>query len=133
MSTKKIARTMLPILVGALFASIATTPVRAQSAPTTQQLMRMIEAQQKQLDNLKSALNRAQTQAQAAATKADSAAKSAASIPGLPKNVTIGGGIEGEMSSTESFADADTSDITLAKVETFIDAQPFEFLSTHVQ
>ena len=133
MDTKKNARKMLPILVGALFTSLATAPVLAQSAPTTQQLMRMIEAQQKQLDNLKSALNRAQTQAQAAATKADSAAKSAASIPGLPKNVTIGGGIEVEMTSTESFAHADTSDITLAKVETFIDAQPFEFLSTHVQ
>ena len=91
MDPKRNARKILPALVGALFASLGTTPVLAQSAPTTQQLMRMIEAQQKQLDNLKSALNRAQTQAQAAATKADSAAKSAASIPGLPKNVTIGG------------------------------------------
>ena len=133
MPTNKTVKSTLPILVGAFLASVATAPALAQSAPTTQQLMRMIEAQQKQLDNLKSALNRAQTQAQAAETKADSAAKSAASIPGLPNNLSIGGELEVEMTSSESFAGTDTEDITLAKITTYFDAQPAEYLSTHVQ
>ena len=122
MPTNKTVKSTLPILVGALLASVATAPALAQSAPTTQQLMRMIEAQQKQLDNLKSALNRAQTQAQAAETKADSAAKSAASIPGLPNNLSIGGELEVEMTSSEAFDGTDTEDITLAKITTYFDA-----------
>ena len=37
------------------------------------------------------------------------------------------------MTSAKNFNKADTSDITLAKVEFFIDTQPHEYLSTHIQ
>jgi hypothetical protein len=40
---------------------------------------------------------------------------------------------EVEMTDSEAFSGTDTSDITLAKVEFFVDAQPHEYLTTHVQ
>jgi hypothetical protein len=108
----------------------------AQPTPTPQQLMEMIQAQQSQLDALKTALQKAETKAMAASVKAEQAKEASSkgsSIPGLPRGLTIGGVAELEITDAESFAEASSSDITLATVELFVDAQLHDYLGTHVQ
>ena len=112
---------LVPLLPGA---------ASAQGAPTPAQLMRMIEAQQKQLDALKGELGKAQAEAQAATAQA---AKAEAASPGFLKTVEIGGTIEVEATNSSDFADADSSDLTLAKVEAYLDTRPTDYLSTHIQ
>lgn len=99
-----------------------TTPTLAQATPTPKQLMEMIQAQQKQLDGLKAALLKSQRQAEAAASKSS-----------LLDKVQVGGVVEVEATSTSGFDGTDSSDIALATVEVFVDAQLHDYLSTHVQ
>ncbi|MAH83941.1 MAG: hypothetical protein CBB68_06200 [Rhodospirillaceae bacterium TMED8] len=108
----------------------AALPAVAQSDPTPQQLMKMIEAQQRQLDAMKTALKKAQDVADTAVNKADAAAKT---VPGLPNGFEFGGALEIETTQSETYAGVDSSDVTLAKVEAYFDAQPNEYLSTHFQ
>ena len=118
----------------ALVALLISGPATAQSEPTPAQLLEMIEQQQRQLDALKTALELSQAQAKAAEAAAMQAAKTAESktLPAL-EHITIGGVVEVEATSTEAFAGNDTSDITLAKVELFVDTQFHELIGTHVQ
>lgn len=102
----------------------------AAGAPTPAQMMQMIESQQRQLDALKAQLEQAQAVAQAASAKAESAGKG---TPGFLKSIDVGGVVEVEATSAEDYAGVDSSDITLSTVELYIDAQPFDFVSTHVQ
>lgn len=128
----RIATICLGISMALAFAiSLPGTAAAQSSAPTPAHLLVLIEAQQKQLDELKAALLNAQKKADEAATKADKAEKS--SSQGLAKSIDIGGAIEIEATSAGDFNNADTSDITLAKVELFVDVTPSDYLSTHVQ
>lgn len=113
-----------------LFHALIPQQALAAGAPTPAQLMQMIEQQQRQLDSLKASLEKAQAEAQAAAAKAESASKS---TPDFLKSIDVGGALEVEATNTEGFDDKDSSDITLSKVELYLDAQPFDFVSTHVQ
>ena len=58
---------------GILFVLISLLffPLSARANPDTQQLLKMIQAQQKQLDAMKVALKKAQVSAQSAVSKAD--------------------------------------------------------------
>ena len=56
---------------------------------------------------------------------ADKAEKSSAK--GIAKSVDIGGAIEVEATNSKDFANTDTSDITLAKVELFVDVTPTDY------
>ena len=77
-------------------------------------------------------LTKTQTQSDKAIAAAE-AAKSKAPDEGFLSKIQIGGVLEVEASSTSSFAGADSTDLTLAKVEFFLDAQPTNWVSTHVQ
>ena len=54
-------------------------------------------------------------------------------IPSLPKGLSIGGGFEIEATGSDTYAGVNSSDLALAKAELFIDAQPHDYLGTHVQ
>ena len=115
------------VCTGALMLGFST-PANAQE-PKLEDLVKLIEAQQKQIDALR-------TQLETTASKAEqtaSAVEETAAKPSFLDSISIGGVSEVEMTSTEAFSGADTSDITLATVEAFIDAQPHEYLGTHVQ
>lgn len=115
----------------------ALTPAAAAETMSSEQLLKMIQAQQQQLDALKAQLKqkaaaeKAEAEAVAAA-KAEEEAKSS-TVKNFIDSIKIGGVIEVEAASTETFAGADASDITLSTVEVFVDAQPHEYVSTHVQ
>jgi len=74
---------------------------------------------------------KSQQQAEAAAAEAKAAAK--ASKSSVLEKVQVGGVVEVEATSTSGFDNSDSSDITLATVEVFVDAQLHDYLSTHVQ
>jgi hypothetical protein len=111
--------------------ALPSLAIAQTGTPTPAQLLGLIKAQQKQLNELKAVLETAQKKAEEAAIKADKAEKS--SSKGIAKSIDVGGVIEVEASSAESFANVDSSDITLAKVELFVDVAPTDYLNTHVQ
>jgi len=114
-------------------------PLQARAADdslTAKQLLVMIQAQQKQLDALKAALEKAVSEAAEAKAVAQTASQGVASQGGgkvtLPKSFSLGGVIEVEGTHGSTFAGVDSSDLTLAKVELEFDAQPTDFASAHV-
>ena len=131
MNALKTAVCCLPF--GAIAIALSSVAM-AQSAPSPETLFEMIQQQQEQLNALKSALELSQAQAKAAEIKASVAAEKAESSPlAAFEHVTIVGVVEVEATHTESFAGSDTSDITLATVELFVDTQFHELIGTHVQ
>jgi hypothetical protein len=121
-----------PLVAGLMAISIPATAVAQTATPSPAQLLKLIQQQQKQLDEMKAALLRAQKSAETASAKADEA-KAAAPKGSLPDYLNIGGTIEVEGTESEAFNQSDTSDITLAKVELFFDANPNDWLAGHVQ
>ncbi|MBP5857930.1 LbtU family siderophore porin [Marivibrio halodurans] len=107
---------------------------------STEELLHRIEAQQRQIDELHAALTETKAAAETAAAEtaaAKTAAAQAAQEPAPPPSfldtVQIGGLAEVELTDTEDFTGQGGNDITLSKVELFVDAQPHKYLSTHVQ
>ena len=121
---------------GVLFAGtllLGVSSVAADDAPPTpQQLLKLIQQQQRQIEQLQEALQKAETNSQKAIAAAEGVKSPEPSKNFLDK-FQLGGVIEVEASHTDSFAGADSSDIALAKVEVFLDAQPTDWVSTHVQ
>ena len=109
---------------------LAFQTAAANQSPSSERLMMLIQAQQEQLDALKAELKNA-TEAAAANTKED--ASSTAKMRRFLDSIKIGGVIEVEATNTETYAGADSSDISLAKVELFLDTQPHALLATHMQ
>ncbi len=101
--------------------------VAAQSGgPSTEQLLKLIQQQQRQLDQMKAALQRAQSSAEQAAAKADAAPKTT-----LSSYITIGGLVEIEATEAEAFDKTNSSDVTVSKVELSVDAKPNDWLLAH--
>jgi len=109
--------------------ALAVAPEAQADEPKLADLIKLIEKQQQQINTLRARLETTEGKAEQAA----SAAAEAKSKPSFLDTVSIGGVAEVEMTDSEAFSGADTSDITLAKVEFFVDTQPHEYLSTHVQ
>lgn len=133
MKMKSIAHRVKASLV-ALAVSAALLPYSAAAqngGPSAEQLLSLIQAQQKQLNEMKTALKRAQAQAETAATTAQDA-KQASPKSLVPDYLSIGGLVEVEGTSTEAFDRSNSSDITLATVEAFIDARPSEYVMGHI-
>lgn len=101
----------------------------AADEPKLSDLIRLIEKQQQQINTMKAQLEATQGKAEQAATAAEAAAKTTSFLD----KVKIGGVAEVEMTNTKAFNKTDTSDITLSKVEFYVDTTPHEYLSTHVQ
>ena len=118
----------------ALLAISATQSVEAADHAKLAELRaenRVLAAQLERLENELKDIKQVVTQnANMVATKAEEPAKSS---PELPLGIEFGGAIELEATSTETFAGADSSDLALAKVEAYIDTQPHQYISTHVQ
>ena len=112
-------------LVALLFSSVIV-----EAAPNSQQLLKMIEAQQKQLDALKASLLKAEKQAKTAASKADAASST---LSALPNGLSIGGALEIEATQSDTYAGVNSNDLALAKAELFVDAQPHDLVGTHIQ
>ena len=81
---------------------------------------------------MKAALQKAQAKAEKAAATAQDAKETAPKKSLLPDYLSIGGTIEIEATDTETFAKSNTSDITLATAEAFIDARPSEYVMGHL-
>jgi hypothetical protein len=118
---------------------LIAAPLEAKAASDSlspEQLLAMIQAQQKQLDALKAALDKAVTEAAEAKAVAQTASQGVASQSGgkvtLPKSFSLGGVIEVEGTNASTFAGVDSSDLTLAKVELELDAVPTDLVSAHV-
>ena len=150
MAPKNITKLWKPALAAILSAAgVAGTAFAADQSPSSAQLLQLIQQQQRQINELKAALTKTKgTAEKAAATAADAQANAqasaqanaqanakgaAAGAQGLLSMVKVGGTMEVETTSTKTFAGATSSDITLAKVEVYFDAQPHEYLATHVQ
>jgi hypothetical protein len=119
----------------AIIAAAGQPALAADGAPSNAQLLQLIQQQQKAIEELKTALSKAQKTSEQAAMKAEEAAtvKEEERKAAWWKRVTVGGLIEVEASQTGTFAKKDSSDIALAKVELFVDANPFKYVNTHVQ
>jgi hypothetical protein len=115
------------ICVGALMFGLIG-PAKANE-PKLSDLMTLIKKQQQQINALSKQLKATEGKVEQAA----SAVEEVTGKPSFLDTVKVGGAAEVEMTNTESFADADTSDLTLAKVEFYIDTQPHDYLTTHVQ
>jgi len=112
----------------ALTTVISTSPASADE-PKLGDLMRLIEKQQQQINTLRSELEKTQGKADQAAAVAEEVKKS----PGFLDSIKVGGVAEVEATDSKDFTGASSSDITLSKVELYVDTQPHEYLSTHVQ
>jgi hypothetical protein len=110
-----------------------SAPALAQTeSPTADQLLRLIQQQQKQLDELRAMLQKAQAAAEQASAKAEEA-KASPAKPKIADYISIGGKLEALATETENFSKANTSDITLNKVEAYIDVEPADWVMGHVQ
>jgi len=109
--------------------ALAVAPEAQADAPKLADLVKLIEKQQQQINTLRARLETTEGKAEQAA----SAAAEAGSKPSFLDTVSVGGVAEVEMTDTKAFSGATSSDIALAKVEFFVDTQPHEYLSTHVQ
>lgn len=118
------------LATGILFPGSAA--LAAGQSPSAEQLLQLTQTQQRQIDQLKAMLDKTKGTAEQAASNA-AAAKAAAKAPSMLDSVKIGGVMEVEATDSKTFAGVDSSDITLAKVEVYLDAQPHEYLATHVQ
>jgi hypothetical protein len=112
--------------------AVAPGVALAQGSVTTEQLMSLIQEQQRQINELKAQLGKVKGTAEAASAQAATASEKAAKTDFM-RAVQIGGVIEMEATNSEAFSGTDSSDITIAKVEVYADAKPFEYVSTHVQ
>ena len=110
-------------------------PAMAENgSPSNAQLLQLIQQQQKAIEGLKAALSNAQKTSEQTAMKAEAAlVQKGESEEVWWKRVNIGGAIEVEATSTSNFANTDASDLALAKVELFFDANPAKYVETHVQ
>ena len=115
------------VCVGALMFGLVV-PANADE-PKLSDLMTLIEKQQQQINALSKQLKATEGKAEQAA----SAVEEVAGKSSFLDTVKVGGVAEVEITNTESFADADTSDLTLATVEFYIDTKPHDYLTTHVQ
>lgn len=115
------------VCVGALMLGLVSPAIADE--PKLSDLMTMIEKQQQQINALRKQLQATEGKAEHAA----SAVQEAAAKSSFLDSIKVGGVAEVEITSTKSFANADTSDITLSTVEFYIDTQPHEYLTTHVQ
>lgn len=115
------------VCVGALMFGLVGPAIASE--PKLSDLMTLIEKQQKQINTLRRQVEATEGKAEQVA----SAVEKVTSKPSFLDTVNVGGVAEVEITSTKSFANADSSDIALATVEFYIDTQPHEYLSTHVQ
>ena len=102
----------------------------ATADPTPQQLMEMIQQQQRAIEKLQKKLE----ETQAAQAAAGDKSKSDGGSDFISENkLKIGGELEFEVTNTESFtADTNTSDASLAKATVYFEAQPHEMLQTYI-
>lgn len=115
------------VCVGALMFGVVGPAIADE--PKLSDLMALIEKQQQQINTLRRQVETTEGKAEQAA----SAVEKVTSKPSFLDTIKVGGVAEVEITSTKSFANADSSDIALATVEFYIDTQPHEYLSTHVQ
>ena len=115
------------VCVGALMFGLIV-PANADE-PKLSDLMTLIEKQQKQINALSKQLKATEGKVEQAA----SAVEEVTGKSSFLDTVKVGGAVEVEMTNTKSFADVDTSDLTLATVEFYIDTKPHDYLTTHVQ
>ena len=123
----KHSKLMIGAALGVLLLGI-NGPAHAQD-PKLSDLVKLIEKQQQQINALRARLE----QTEGKAEQAEAAATEASSKSSFLDKVSIGGVAEVEVTNSEDFTGADNSDIALATVEFFVDTQPHEYLSTHVQ
>ena len=102
----------------------------ATADPTPQQLMELIQQQQRAIEKLQKKLE----ETQAAQAAAGSGSKSDGGSDFISENnLKIGGTVEIEATNNESFtADTTTSDLALAKATLYFEAQPHEMLQTYI-
>ena len=102
----------------------------ATADPTPQQLMELIQQQQRAIEKLQKKLE----ETQAAQAAAGSGSKSDGGSDFISENkLKIGGTVEIEATNNESFtADTTSSDLALAKATLYFEAQPHEMLQTYV-
>ena len=98
--------------------------------PTPQQLMELIQQQQRAIEKLQKQLE----ETQAAQVAAGNESKSDGGSDFISENkLKIGGTVEIEATNNESFtADTTSSDLALAKATLYFEAQPHEMLQTYV-
>lgn len=120
--------------MGLAVAGVVAAPNVAQAEPSIDELRRMIEVQQQQINQMRAAMEETRRGVKSAEMKADEAKMQAAvAKPKFLDHLTIGGVAEVEMTETETFARASNSDIALATVEVFFDAELNKYLNTHIQ
>ena len=102
----------------------------ATADPTPQQLMELIQQQQRAIEKLQKKLE----ETQAAQAAAGEKSKSDGGSDFISENkLKIGGTVEIEATNNESFtADTTSSDLALAKATLYFEAQPHEMLQTYV-
>ena len=102
----------------------------ATADPTPQQLMELIQQQQRAIEKLQKKLE----ETQAAQAAAGSGSKSDGGSDFISENkLKIGGELEIEATNNESFtADTTSSDLALAKATLYFEAQPHEMLQTYI-
>lgn len=136
-------KSLKPIALAACISLAAGLPVQAfaDDLPSREEMWRVIQAQQKEIQALKEMVGQASQKVEAAAQqvaeaaeKADAAAEKAGKsmLGGLPEGVTISGAVEIEASQGNDYTDLNTSDITLATVELGIDAAVNEWTAARV-
>ena len=102
----------------------------ATADPTPQQLMELIQQQQRAIEKLQKQLE----ETQAAQVAAGNESESDGGSDFISENkLKIGGTVEIEATNNESFtADTTSSDLALAKATLYFEAQPHEMLQTYI-
>jgi hypothetical protein len=128
----QVSRWIAATAVAAAVLAVAGEDARAQGGGlSNQQLLQLIQDQQRQIEELKAMVKTSQRAK--AAPPAGGAPEENSALAKVLESIDVGGIVEVEATNTGDFAGADTSDIALAKVEVFLDTMPTDYLMTHVQ
>ncbi len=115
-------------LMGVTSALTLTSVSAIAAEPTREELLAMLYKQQSQLNELHKMLKQTQAQVEKTEQKVEEEKAS----PAFLDTVQIGGVLEFEATSTEDFAGADSSDLSLAKAELSFSAKPHEYVTTNI-
>lgn len=128
MSVKSFLSRLSILSMVSTIALSASSAMAADQLPSREELLAMLQTQQRQLNQLQAMMKQTKAQAQSAEMKADKAKAS----PAFLDTVQISGALEFEATQSGTFADVDSSDMSLAKAELAFSAKPHEYVTTNV-
>ncbi len=109
--------------VASVIALTGTSALAAENFPSRDELLKMLQTQQRQLNELQDMLKQTKSKVQKVEKEASSS---------ILDTIKIGGALEFEATSSETYAGVGSSDLSLAKAELSFAAQPHKYVAANI-